>query len=156
MYTFILVLPFRTCNETHSQFRLTGFKLSFQPSPDTIEKQIRWADGYIFLFSLTDRTTLNYLVYLKDVIEKLKGRDAPLVLVGNKLDLMSAREVTDEDCLELATKFDCPKFEISVADGCQGVLDVMEELMCLLKRDYIKNLSANNPSPGDNKPKSKL
>ncbi|XP_045196022.2 ras-related and estrogen-regulated growth inhibitor-like [Mercenaria mercenaria] len=127
-----------------------------QPSRENLEKHIKWGDGFILLYSLTEKSSLTYLDSVKDAIEKNKGRECPLVLVANKSDLMSAREIADDECNETGERFDCQKFEISVADGSQGVFEVMDEILCQLKREYIKNLNSGNVSPTDGKAKSKL
>lgn len=129
---------------------------SSQPTKETLEKHIKWGEGFILLYSLTEKSSLRYIDNVKDVIEKVKGRECPLVLVANKSDLMSAREIKEEENSEISGRFDCPKFEISVADGSQGVFEVMDEILCQLKREYIKGLNSGNVSPTDNKPKSKL
>ncbi|WAR08766.1 RIT1-like protein, partial [Mya arenaria] len=131
----------------------TGIKLS----TETIEKHTKWGDGYILIYSLTDRASLTYLSEVKDIITKVKGCDCPLTLVGNKSDLISAREVNDEESSDFGQKFDCPKFEISVAETSQGVLEVMDEIMCQIKRDFVKNMNTSNQlAIADNKPRSKL
>ena len=77
--------------------------------------------------------------------------------MGNKSDLLTSREVTADEGIDLATHIDCPRFEISVAEGWQGVMEVMDELLCELKRDFIKSLSsATMASLQVEKPRSKL
>lgn len=128
-----------------------------QPPKDCLEKHIKWGDGFILLFSITDRQSLNLLQEVWENIEMVKGREVPLVLVGNKSDLLTARQVTEDEGNDLCSIMDCPKFEISVADGSQGVVEVMEELLCQLKRDFVKSLSTSNmASLQAEKPRSKL
>lgn len=91
------------------------------------------------MFSITDRHSLNLLQDFWENIDRVKGREVPLVVVGNKSDLLTARQVTEDEGNDLCSQMDCPKFEISVADGAQGVLEVMEELLCQLKRDFVKS-----------------
>ena len=98
---------------------------------------------------------MNLLQDFWENIDREKGREVPIVLVGNKSDLLTAREVTEDDSNDFCAQMDCPKFEISVAEGAQGVLEVMDELMCQLKRDFVKSLSTTNMASLD-KPKSKL
>jgi len=118
---------------------------------------VKWGDGFIFVYSLTDKTSLEYLEEVKEVLERIKGNECPLALVGNKSDLIEAREVDEELSASYGQRFDCPKFELSVAESSQGVLEVMEEIMCQIKRDYIKNLNNGTMSQStDNKPRSKL
>ncbi|XP_052808545.1 ras-related and estrogen-regulated growth inhibitor-like [Mya arenaria] len=131
----------------------TGVRLS----SETIEKHTKWGDGYILFYSLTDRESLTYLSEVKDIITKDKCRDCPLTLVGNKSDLIYAREVNDEESCDFGQKFDCPKFEISTAETSQGVLEVMDENMCQIKRDFVKNMNTSNQlAIADNKPRSQL
>ena len=132
------------------------FNFIFQPSKENLDRHIKWGDGFILIYSLTEKSTLTYLDIVKEAIEKIKGRECPLVLVANKCDLTSAREITEEEINETGERFDCQKFEISVADGSQGVFEVMDEILCQLKREYIKNLNSGNVSPTDSKAKSKL
>lgn len=127
-----------------------------QPSKETLDRHIRWADGFVLLYSLTDKTSIDFLDNIKDVIDKVKGRECPRVLVANKCDLLSAREIADEGKSETGERFDCPKFEISVADGSDGVFEVMDEILCQLKREFVKSMNSGSVSPIDNKPKSKL
>jgi hypothetical protein len=68
---------------------------------------------------------------------KIKGTETPVVLVANKCDMLTARCVTEDDGASLAAQLDCPKFDISVADGYQGVSDAMEELLIQIKRDFM-------------------
>ncbi|KAL4233002.1 hypothetical protein ACF0H5_007688 [Mactra antiquata] len=127
-----------------------------QSSKEVLEKHIRWGDGFIFLYSLIEKASIGYLNNMREVLEKIKGKDCPLVLVGNKSDLLSAREFSEEENNELDQRFDGAKFEISVADGSQGVFEVMDELMCQIKREFIKSINTGNVSTSDNKPRSKL
>lgn len=75
--------------------------------------------------------------------------------MANKCDMLTARCVTEDDGASLAAQLDCPKFDISVADGYQGVSDAMEELLIQIKRDFIKSLTTANTQSGE-KPRSKL
>ena len=111
------------------------------------------------LYSITDRRSLTLLQEFWENINSVKGRgrEIPLVLVGNKSDLLTAREVTADEGTDLASRMDCPKFEIAVAEGCQGVMEVMDELLCQLKREFVKSLSsASMATLQVEKPRSKL
>jgi GTPase SAR1 family protein len=109
----------------------------------------------VCIYSVTDRGSFLEACRLKDNIIKIKGTETPVVLVANKCDMLTARCVTEDDGASLAAQLDCPKFDISVADGYQGVSDAMEELLIQLKRDFIKSLTTANAQSGE-KPRSKL
>lgn len=63
------------------------------------------------------------------------------MLVANKSDLLTARAVTEDEGLDLAAEMDCPKYELSVAEGFAGVGEAMEELLRQLKREYVKSVT---------------
>lgn len=107
------------------------------------------------IYSVTDRGSFLEACRLKDNIIKIKGTETPVVLVANKCDMLTARCVTEDDGASLAAQLDCPKFDISVADGYQGVSDALEELLIQIKRDFIKSLTTANAQSGE-KPRSKL
>lgn len=124
-------------------------------SQETCNKHIKWGDGFVCIYSVTDTDSFREACRLKDSILKIKGPEAPIVLVANKCDMLNVRCVTEDDGASLAAQLDCPKFDISVADGYQGVSEAMEELIIQLKRDFIKNLTAANAQSAE-KPRSKL
>ncbi|XP_078064433.1 LOW QUALITY PROTEIN: GTP-binding protein REM 2-like [Mustelus asterias] len=73
-------------------------------------------DAYIIVFSLTERASLQRAGELRD---RLRGHrpfeDIPIILVGNKTDLVRSREVTLEDAQLQAATFDCKYIETSAA-----------------------------------------
>jgi len=110
-------------------------------SEETRESHIRWADGVMLLFSVTDRSSYQTACKIKDKVFHIRGPDLPLVLVANKHDLLTARAVTEDECENLAAECDCPRFLISVAEGQDGVNEAMEELLILVKRQYVKEMT---------------
>ncbi|CAC5372519.1 unnamed protein product [Mytilus coruscus] len=125
-----------------------------QNSQEVCNKHIKWGDGFVFIYSVTDVDSFREACRLKDIILKLKGSETPIVLIANKCDMLSARCVTEDDGASLAAQLDCPKFDLSVAEGYQGVSEAMEELLIQLKRNFVKNLTASAQS--GEKPRSKL
>ncbi|KAK3581089.1 hypothetical protein CHS0354_033878 [Potamilus streckersoni] len=70
-------------------------------------------DAYIVIYSVTDNVSFNVA---GDWIHKLRhgrGTDRPIMLVGNKIDLVRKRKVTIEDARELAKTYDCKLWETS-------------------------------------------
>ncbi|EDO36396.1 predicted protein [Nematostella vectensis] len=81
------------------------------------EQYMRNGEGFIIIYSITDRSSFNLAAQYKDQIERVRRTDdIPIVLVGNKDDLEGKREVTTQEGQELAHRFDCPFFETS---ACQ-------------------------------------
>lgn len=69
--------------------------------------------------------------------------------------MLTARCVTEDDGASLAEQLCCPKYDISVAEGYQGVSEAMEELVIQLKRNFVKSLTTANAQSGE-KSRSKL
>lgn len=119
------------------------------------ENHIRWGEGFVFIYSITDKASFEYACTLKDMLVKSRGSEVPAVLVANKCDLLSVKQVDDSEGVSLAEQLNCPKFDVSVAEGYTGVSEAMEELVIQLKREFVKNCSQAAVSAND-KTKSKL
>ncbi|RUS91819.1 hypothetical protein EGW08_000390 [Elysia chlorotica] len=120
---------------------------AFDMPQETLEKHVRWADGCLLIYSVIDKTSYQAACTLKDCLLQLRGSNLPLVLVSNKHDLLTARSVSADESTNLEGGFDCPRFQISVAEGQEGVTQVMEELLVLIKRELVKALTSPPTSP---------
>ncbi|KAM9829213.1 ras-related and estrogen-regulated growth inhibitor-like [Syngnathus typhle] len=73
----------------------TASKENCAPS---LEASIRWADGFLLLYSITHRQSFLEVSRLKRLIDQTKRSLAvPAVLVANKADLEIGREWTTEE-----------------------------------------------------------
>ena len=80
------------------------------------EQYMRSGEGFVIMYSITDRQSFREASLAKKQIERVRrSEDIPMVLVANKIDLESKREVTTEEGQALAQEFDCPFFETSAA-----------------------------------------
>lgn len=80
------------------------------------EQYMRSGEGFIIMYSITDRQSFREASQAKKQIERVRRcDDIPMVLVANKIDLESKREVTTEEGQALALEFDCAFFETSAA-----------------------------------------
>ena len=102
---------------------------------------------------MTDRNSFTKLDFYHSLIQHYTRRHddvehaytdvIPLVLVANKIDLsQTGRSVTKEEGDKLASRFDCHKYEISVAESPEGAIEVMEFLLHAIKRDFQKAAAA--------------
>ncbi|KAF6725323.1 Ras-related and estrogen-regulated growth inhibitor [Oryzias melastigma] len=90
--------------------------------PASLESSICWADGFLLLYSITQRLTFMEVPRLKALIDKTKhSLIPPTVLVANKADLEVGREVTTEEGQTLAKDLRCSFRELSVAEAASGV-----------------------------------
>ncbi|XP_014903832.1 ras-related and estrogen-regulated growth inhibitor isoform X1 [Poecilia latipinna] len=77
--------------------------LPFKSSEASIESSIRWADGFLLLYSITQRSSFLEIPRLKTLIDQTKQSLVfPTVLVANKADLEVGRKVTTEEGQRLA------------------------------------------------------
>ncbi|KAK2856906.1 hypothetical protein Q5P01_005641 [Channa striata] len=99
----------------------------------SLESSIRWADGFLLLYSITQRFTFLEVPRLKKLIEQTKqSLVVPTVLVANKADLEIGREVTTEEGQRLAKDLRCAFRELSVAEAFLAVEAAVLQLIRLV------------------------
>ncbi|XP_075228832.1 ras-related and estrogen-regulated growth inhibitor isoform X1 [Lycorma delicatula] len=89
------------------------------PSNETIN----WADGCLLVYAITDRRSFNYVRRAKQLLS-----ETPLVLVGNKGDMVHLRQVSTEEGEILAKDFECWFNEVAAAEQVTQVGEVFHEL----------------------------
>ncbi|KAL4624821.1 ras-related and estrogen-regulated growth inhibitor-like protein [Arapaima gigas] len=99
------------------------------------EKQLQWADGFILVYSICDRSSFSVVHQQVQHIRRCKKTSGafPVVIVGNKRDLHHRRTVSSEEGRLLALSADCGFFEISAAEAHHGVIIVFHELLELIR-----------------------
>ncbi|KAI6183601.1 hypothetical protein M3Y97_00506000 [Aphelenchoides bicaudatus] len=133
------------------------------------EQYLRNGDGFLLVFSLTNRESLEYIKRLYRHIERLKDREFfPMILVGNKCDLDAQRQVSKEEAESWATSLSIPYIETS-AKYRLNVDQIFYDLIRLIRRFQIKecqiivdqnatdfsNTSGSSKSSGSKKNKNK-
>ncbi|XP_005991731.1 ras-related and estrogen-regulated growth inhibitor-like protein [Latimeria chalumnae] len=102
-------------------------------------KQLRWADGFILVYSICDRASFNVVRQQAQCIQQAKkmagngSGKVPIIIVGNKRDLQHRRTVSSEEGRLLALSTECSFFEISAAETYHSVLLVFHELLDLIR-----------------------
>ncbi|XP_071970132.1 ras-related and estrogen-regulated growth inhibitor-like protein [Engystomops pustulosus] len=103
------------------------------PSLETCvsEEQLRWADGFVLVYSICDRASFQVVRQQLQRIRRVRKRQgsAPVIIVGNKRDLQHRREVSSEEGRLLAISAHCDFFEISAAETYHGSLVVFHQLL---------------------------
>uniref|UniRef100_A0A914Z782 Uncharacterized protein n=1 Tax=Panagrolaimus superbus TaxID=310955 RepID=A0A914Z782_9BILA len=78
------------------------------------EQYLRTGDGFLLVFSITSRETLDYVVKLHRHIDRLRDRDNfPMILIGNKCDLNDERQISMEEATSVARELNVPYLECS-------------------------------------------
>lgn len=79
------------------------------------ELYIKNGQGFILVYSVTDRQSLQELLAIREQILRIKDSSSvPMVLVGNKCDLTDERELTPEDGIDVSRRWNkVPFYETS-------------------------------------------
>ncbi|XP_029931015.1 ras-related and estrogen-regulated growth inhibitor [Myripristis murdjan] len=99
----------------------------------SLESSIRWADGFLLLYSITQRLSFLEVPQFKKLIDQTKqSLVVPTVLVANKTDMEIGREVTTEEGQKLAKDLRCGFRELSVAEAVLAVETAVMQLIRLV------------------------
>ncbi|KAL1887574.1 RAS1 protein [Sporothrix stenoceras] len=78
------------------------------------EQYMRTGEGFLLVYSITSRQSFEEITTFQQQILRVKDKDYfPMVVVGNKCDLESEREVTRQEGEALARSFGCKFIETS-------------------------------------------
>jgi len=78
------------------------------------EQYMRTGEGFLLVFSVTDRSSFDEIPRFSVQILRVKDKDQfPMILVGNKSDLESERTVSTAEATELGRKLKIPYLESS-------------------------------------------
>ncbi|KAK0143316.1 Ras-related and estrogen-regulated growth inhibitor [Merluccius polli] len=117
--------------------------------PASVESCIRWADGFLLLYSITQRASFLEvapmkklidhikqspvsMLPIKKLIDHIKQSPAPTVLIANKADLETGREVRTEEGQNLAKDLRCSFKELSVSETVVAVEAAVFQLISLV------------------------
>jgi Ras-related protein Rap-2C len=103
---------------------------------------IKNGQGFIVVYSITNHQTFMDIKSMRDQITRVKGTDrVPILLVGNKKDMDSLREVQPVEGVALAQQWGCPFVEAS-AKSRQNVNDVFVEIVREMNYSVPKDKSS--------------
>ncbi|XP_067903445.1 ras-like protein family member 11A-like isoform X2 [Heterodontus francisci] len=98
-------------------------------NPDVITRSIHWADGFVFVFSLTDPESWKAVRPLYQQIRKIyPNTRLPFVLIGNKADLPHARQVETNEGIQLVNEIGGTYFEVSARENYNEVYDAFHQV----------------------------
>jgi small GTP-binding protein len=96
---------------------------------------IKECQGLLFVYSIVSPSTFRDITDLRERALRVKESDKiSMILVGNKCDLESERQVSIEEGQDLARSFGCPFFETSAKINL-NVTEAFREVA----REYIKH-----------------
>lgn len=107
---------------------------------------MKTGEGFLLVFSLTDRHTFEEISTFYNQIMRVKGETVqfvPMILVGNKNDLINERQVSHEEAIQLAKRFDCAYIETSAKTGL-NVTEAFHGLVKMVMRNGVLGVGLEN------------
>lgn len=107
---------------------------------------MKTGEGFLLVFSLTDRHTFEEISTFYNQIMRVKGETVqfvPMMLVGNKNDLVDERQVSYDEAIQLAKKFDCAYIETSAKTGL-NVSSAFHGLVKMVMRNDVLGVGLEN------------
>lgn len=106
------------------------------------ELYIKSGMGFLLVYSVTDRQSLNELLELRDQVLRIKDSDrVPMVLVGNKADLKAERVISVEEGIEVSSKWGKVPFYEASALLKSNVDEVFVDLVRQIIRNELDSMS---------------
>ncbi|XP_044541228.1 ras-like protein family member 11A-like, partial [Gracilinanus agilis] len=102
---------------------------------EQVNRSIYWADGFVCVFSITDLDSYRIIRPLYQYIRKIHpNANIPLLLLGNKGDLLRARQVSSDEGEQLARELGGSYSEVSARENFDSVNDAFQQLCQLVGR----------------------
>ncbi|KAL9128503.1 MAG: hypothetical protein Q9217_002829 [Psora testacea] len=107
------------------------------------EQYMRTGEGFLLVYSITSRQSFEEILTFQQQILRVKDKDYfPIIIVGNKCDLESERQVSRQEGEDLARQFGCAFIETSAKSRInvdKSFYDIVREI-----RRYNKEMSSHN------------
>ncbi|KAL9072546.1 MAG: hypothetical protein Q9161_003558 [Pseudevernia consocians] len=108
------------------------------------EQYMRTGEGFLLVYSITSRQSFEEILTFQQQILRVKDKDYfPIIIVGNKCDLDSEREVSRQEGEQLARQFHCAFIETSAKSRINvdnAFYNIVREI-----RRYNKEMSSSTP-----------
>ncbi|KAH3737861.1 hypothetical protein DPMN_044459 [Dreissena polymorpha] len=94
------------------------------------EDVLRWADGYVLVYSVVFRKSFELLKEVQKRVEDYRkgAASVPIVILANKADLAHMRQVTREEGQLFAASLGCPFIELSASEDVSDVTEAFHSL----------------------------
>ncbi|XP_047013963.1 ras-like protein family member 12 isoform X3 [Ictalurus punctatus] len=115
-----------------------------QDGPVNCERYLAWASAFLIVYSIDNRLSFEVCQqYVEAVTLYTKGLhpEAPIILVGNKVDMERYRQVNKTDGATLAARFGCLFFEVSACLDFVSVQNLFYEAVREVRREAERSLS---------------
>ena len=92
-----------------------------------VDMWINNGDAFFLVFAINDEESFKILEKKREKIIKMKGKNIPIVLIGNKIDLNNERTIQFKDAKNLAKKWGIDYIETSAKNNfnCREALELI-------------------------------
>eukprot|EP00055_Hartaetosiga_balthica_P006446 m.20217 g.20217 ORF g.20217 m.20217 type:complete len:194 (+) comp5226_c0_seq1:364-945(+) len=119
------------------------------------DNYLRTGEGFLCVFSLTEQETFDHMEDFKEQIERVHDPyKMPIILVGNKADLVPQRNVTHQEAQDLASSWGVQYLETSAKNNT-NVEEAFIALAKLVKEKKDKAIPAKGKQAKHGKSKKK-
>lgn len=102
------------------------------------EQYMRTGDGFLIVYSVTDKASFENVHSFHTQILRVKDRDSyPMILVANKIDLMHQRKITEDQGKELANQKKIPYIETSAKDPPLNIDVAFHEVVRVIRQNPV-------------------
>lgn len=108
----------------------------------------RGAHGIIIVYDVTNKESFDNVRQWMQEIEKFASENVNKLLVGNKSDLEEQREVSYEEGVELAKKFDVPFLEVSAKNAIH-IEDTFTTMATEIQARFLKEKTKSGKDKRD-------
>jgi GTPase KRas protein len=112
------------------------------------DQYMRTGQGFVCVYDITSRQSFEEITAFRDQMLRVKDADrVPMVLVGNKCDLETLRQVTSAEGRELASHFSCAFLETSA----KSRINIEECFYALVRNIRKEQEKLNKPKKSSKK-----
>ncbi|KAM0803197.1 ras protein [Usnea florida] len=115
------------------------------------EQYMRTGEGFLLVYSITSRQSFEEILTFQQQILRVKDKDYfPIIIVGNKCDLDSEREVSRQEGEQLAHQFRCAFIETSAKSRINvdnAFFNIVREIR-RFNRDMSSDVRRDGREPG--------
>ncbi|KAL3883778.1 hypothetical protein ACJMK2_030009 [Sinanodonta woodiana] len=118
---------------------------------DVKPEQILWADGFLLVYSITDKTSFEFVSDICNRIVKMRPEGKPIIaIVANKGDLIYCKQVPDTDAAQMCAEYNCMYYETSASESytevAKSFVGLCKEIRTVYKRREKLTSFMSNPA----------
>ena len=136
----------KTITYNNKKYRLSIYDTTGQERFKSLAfSLIKNVDGIILIYDVTDESTFNSIPNWIQSAREKKGQNYPMIMLGNKIDLIDERKVRTEEGEEIAKKYGLDFFEISNKESVNiedSIMTLVEKILLNIEKNGRKENSA--------------